>query len=152
MTAANYSLRLLPSLKSAAEKIAKAKKPEPKKEEPKADEPKADEAVWALFRFARLLVKTFEHTWGLDVKKVLDDYENWSNMAFERARQGPPDQPEPAPRRFIKIMRQVLVRNNEASAALASAMARNWSRSPPCGGRAGLTARSRSPSAGSLRC
>eukprot|EP00027_Filamoeba_sp_ATCC50430_P016410 CAMPEP_0168573388 /NCGR_PEP_ID=MMETSP0413-20121227/18503_1 /TAXON_ID=136452 /ORGANISM="Filamoeba nolandi, Strain NC-AS-23-1" /LENGTH=745 /DNA_ID=CAMNT_0008606625 /DNA_START=90 /DNA_END=2324 /DNA_ORIENTATION=- len=38
-------------------------------------------------RFARLFIKNAEHTWGLDVKTFLDDWENWSNEQFESVKQ-----------------------------------------------------------------
>ncbi|KDD76566.1 hypothetical protein H632_c180p1, partial [Helicosporidium sp. ATCC 50920] len=38
----------------------------------------------AFFRFSRLLLKLPEHTWGVDVKATLADYEHWSNADFAR--------------------------------------------------------------------
>jgi hypothetical protein len=39
--------------------------------------------------FDRLLVKAAEHTWGLDVKTFLHDWENWSNLAFGQVMNDP---------------------------------------------------------------
>ncbi|GAB4813534.1 hypothetical protein N2152v2_000580 [Parachlorella kessleri] len=36
----------------------------------------------AFQKFSRLLLKVPEHTWGVDVKKALGDYDNWSNKDF----------------------------------------------------------------------
>eukprot|EP00775_Hariotina_reticulata_P006744 gene6744-6964_t len=38
----------------------------------------------AFFNFSRLLVKVPEHTWGVDIKKTLHDFTNYSNADFHQ--------------------------------------------------------------------
>eukprot|EP01028_Stygiella_incarcerata_P006800 TRINITY_DN276_c0_g2_i6.p2 TRINITY_DN276_c0_g2~~TRINITY_DN276_c0_g2_i6.p2 ORF type:complete len:816 (+),score=194.97 TRINITY_DN276_c0_g2_i6:533-2980(+) len=40
----------------------------------------------AFSNFTRFLLKNMEHTWGVDVKTILGDWINWTNVEFERAR------------------------------------------------------------------
>jgi hypothetical protein len=37
----------------------------------------------------RMLLKVPEHTWGLDVKKVLHDFVNWTNADFHACLEPP---------------------------------------------------------------
>eukprot|EP01089_Gocevia_fonbrunei_P013483 TRINITY_DN3465_c0_g3_i3.p1 TRINITY_DN3465_c0_g3~~TRINITY_DN3465_c0_g3_i3.p1 ORF type:complete len:696 (-),score=157.49 TRINITY_DN3465_c0_g3_i3:338-2425(-) len=38
--------------------------------------------------FDHFLIKIAEHTWGVDIKEYPDDWSNWSNDQFEKARSG----------------------------------------------------------------
>ena len=40
--------------------------------------------------FDRLLVKVPEHTWGVAGQVFMGDYENWTNVQFDRARAAMP--------------------------------------------------------------
>lgn len=48
-----------------------------------------ESASAAFADFSRMLLKTGEHTWGMDTKRFLADFANWTNAQFARARGAP---------------------------------------------------------------
>jgi hypothetical protein len=62
-----------------------------------------DDASPCARAFARNLLLIAEHTWGLDTKKYLGDYRNWSKAEFAAARARDRVGPDAAPEEFRSI-------------------------------------------------